>query len=58
MTHYCVSIFLFVSTFVHRCGRTARIGRRGTAIVFLTPKEDAYVEFIKKNQKVYKVEYK
>ncbi|XP_008808033.2 DEAD-box ATP-dependent RNA helicase 18-like [Phoenix dactylifera] len=34
------------NVFVHRVGRTARIGRQGSAIVFLLPKEDAYVEFL------------
>lgn len=29
--------------FAHRCGRTARLGKDGKAIVFLTPKEDTYV---------------
>jgi len=38
--------------FVHRCGRTARIGNEGNALVFLLPTEDAYVEFIHINQKV------
>lgn len=38
--------------FVHRCGRTARIGKEGTAVVFLVPNEETYVEFIKLNQKV------
>jgi len=33
--------------FAHRCGRTARLGKEGKAIVFLTPKEDTYVEFLK-----------
>uniref|UniRef100_UPI0005C9E0B3 DEAD-box ATP-dependent RNA helicase 18-like n=1 Tax=Fragaria vesca subsp. vesca TaxID=101020 RepID=UPI0005C9E0B3 len=32
--------------FVHRVGRTARMGRQGRAIVFLLPKEEAYVEFL------------
>jgi ATP-dependent RNA helicase DDX55/SPB4 len=40
------------SVFVHRCGRTARIGNEGSALVFLLPTEDTYVEFIKINQKV------
>ncbi|KAI3993531.1 hypothetical protein MKX01_002544 [Papaver californicum] len=31
--------------FVHRVGRTARLGRRGRAIVFLLPKEEEYVDF-------------
>ncbi|KAL6142789.1 hypothetical protein ACLB2K_061065 [Fragaria x ananassa] len=34
--------------FVHRVGRTARMGRQGSAIVFLLPKEEAYVEFLRK----------
>jgi len=38
--------------FVHRCGRTARIGNSGNALLFLLPNEDAYVEFIRINQKV------
>ncbi|MEE6504147.1 hypothetical protein FKM82_005076 [Ascaphus truei] len=29
------------SAFVHRCGRTARIGHHGSALVFLLPMEDA-----------------
>lgn len=32
--------------FIHRVGRTARMGRHGSAIVFLLPKEEAYVEFL------------
>ncbi|RWR81305.1 DEAD-box ATP-dependent RNA helicase 18 [Cinnamomum micranthum f. kanehirae] len=35
------------NVFVHRVGRTARMGRPGRAIVFLLPKEDAYVEFLR-----------
>ena len=34
------------SSFVHRCGRTARMGRSGNAIVFLTPEEESYVNFL------------
>ncbi|KAI0526943.1 hypothetical protein KFK09_002537 [Dendrobium nobile] len=34
------------NVFVHRVGRTARIGRQGNAIVFIMPKEDAYVELL------------
>uniref|UniRef100_A0A8C4Q788 ATP-dependent RNA helicase n=2 Tax=Eptatretus burgeri TaxID=7764 RepID=A0A8C4Q788_EPTBU len=37
--------------FVHRCGRTARIGHRGCALLFLMPMEDAYVQFLANNQK-------
>eukprot|EP00250_Pteridium_aquilinum_P020533 c24851_g2_i1 orf=38-1573(-) len=35
------------NVFIHRVGRTARMGRSGNALVFLQPKEDAYVEFLK-----------
>jgi ATP-dependent RNA helicase DDX55/SPB4 len=40
------------TSFVHRCGRTARIGNQGSALVMLLPTEDAYVDFISRNQKV------
>ncbi|KAL8624710.1 ATP-dependent RNA helicase ddx55 [Nucella lapillus] len=40
------------SAFVHRCGRTARIGNAGNALVMLLPAEDAFIQFIKINQKV------
>ena len=39
------------SDFVHRCGRTARIGNRGTALALLLPNEEPYVHFIDINQK-------
>ncbi|XP_077163472.1 ATP-dependent RNA helicase DDX55 isoform X2 [Paroedura picta] len=39
------------SAFVHRCGRTARIGHTGSALVFLLPMEEAYVGFLSINQK-------
>lgn len=40
------------SAFVHRCGRTARIGNTGNALVMLLPAEDTYIKFIQINQKV------
>uniref|UniRef100_A0A8C5P8Y6 ATP-dependent RNA helicase n=1 Tax=Leptobrachium leishanense TaxID=445787 RepID=A0A8C5P8Y6_9ANUR len=39
------------TAFVHRCGRTARIGHHGSALVFLLPMEESYVEFLSINQK-------
>ncbi|GKC56185.1 DEAD-box ATP-dependent RNA helicase 18 [Tanacetum coccineum] len=33
--------------FIHRVGRTARFGRQGSAIVFLLPKEEAYVDYLR-----------
>ncbi|KAJ8261458.1 hypothetical protein COCON_G00171810 [Conger conger] len=39
------------SAFVHRCGRTARIGNHGSALVFLLPMEESYVNFLSINQK-------
>ena len=38
--------------FVHRCGRTARSGNTGNALLLLLPMEDAYLDFIALNQKV------
>ena len=32
--------------FIHRVGRTARMGKRGQALVFIDPKEDAYVHLL------------
>ncbi|XKL64320.1 hypothetical protein PGB90_004406 [Kerria lacca] len=40
------------TSFVHRCGRTARIGRIGYSLTMLLPNEDAYPNFILRNQKV------
>ncbi|XP_053196593.1 ATP-dependent RNA helicase DDX55 [Scomber japonicus] len=39
------------SAFVHRCGRTARIGNLGNALVFLLPMEESYINFLSINQK-------
>lgn len=47
-----VACAVFHSAFVHRCGRTARIGNKGEAVVFLQPSEDTYINFIAINQKV------
>ena len=40
------------ASFVHRCGRTARAGMEGSALILLYPNESDYVDFIKRNQKV------
>ena len=37
---------------MHRCGRTARIGNVGSALVFLLPMEESYINFLSINQKV------
>ena len=41
-----------VEAYVHRCGRTARMGNIGKALLFLLPSENAYIDFVKMNQKV------
>uniref|UniRef100_A0A336MHP8 ATP-dependent RNA helicase n=1 Tax=Culicoides sonorensis TaxID=179676 RepID=A0A336MHP8_CULSO len=40
------------AAFVHRVGRTARQGNEGNALIMLLPSEDAYINFLAKNQKV------
>ncbi|KAL7054036.1 hypothetical protein AAHC03_026593 [Spirometra sp. Aus1] len=40
------------SFFVHRCGRTARCGTSGRAVLFLSPNELTYIDFLKINQNV------
>lgn len=39
-------------SFVHRCGRTARMGQQGQALVMLLPSESSYVEFLSLNQHI------
>ena len=39
-------------SYIDRCGRTARIGQQGSALVFLHPHEESFVKFIEINQKV------
>ena len=36
--------------YIHRSGRTARMGRVGQTILFLTPTEMKYLELLKKNK--------
>lgn len=33
--------------YVHRVGRTARLGRTGYSLIFLAPEEEAYIEFLR-----------
>lgn len=40
-------LLVLCSSFVHRCGRTARMGREGQALIFLTPNEASYVDFLR-----------
>lgn len=40
------------SAFIHRVGRTARQGHLGSAIVLLLESEEAYVNFLERNQRV------
>ncbi|GBG24113.1 ATP-dependent RNA helicase DBP7 [Hondaea fermentalgiana] len=38
-----------ISEYVHRVGRTARSGQRGSALIFLTPSEQAYLGILQKH---------
>lgn len=40
------------AAFVHRVGRTARQGQHGNALIMIQPSEDAYVDFLERNQNV------
>ncbi|KAH7931733.1 hypothetical protein HPB51_029761 [Rhipicephalus microplus] len=44
------------SSFIHRCGRTARMGNEGNAVLLLMPSEDAYIKFLELNQKAVHLE--
>jgi ATP-dependent RNA helicase DDX55/SPB4 len=37
---------------IFSCGRTARLGRLGNALLMLLPNEEAYVNFLLNSQKV------
>lgn len=39
--------------YVHRIGRTARAGNKGSAIIFLTRNEDKFIDFLREK----KIEY-
>jgi ATP-dependent RNA helicase DDX55/SPB4 len=38
------------AVFIHRVGRTARAGKEGRSLLFLTPKEEAYIDFLQARQ--------
>ncbi|XP_046398961.1 ATP-dependent RNA helicase DDX55 [Ischnura elegans] len=40
------------AAFVHRCGRTARMGNVGSALLLLLPSEKTYISFLEMNQNV------
>jgi ATP-dependent RNA helicase DDX55/SPB4 len=35
------------SQYIHRVGRSARAGKQGRSLIFLTPKEESFVDFLK-----------
>lgn len=39
------------SQYIHRVGRSARAGRIGSSLIFLSPKEDSFIDFLR-NRKV------
>ncbi|XP_065889391.1 ATP-dependent RNA helicase DDX55-like isoform X2 [Dysidea avara] len=44
-------------SFIHRSGRTARMGREGKSLLLLLPMETAYVDFLRLNQAATVTEY-
>ncbi len=43
-------VFLVCSGFVHRSGRTARLDKEGSSVIFLMPSEEEYVDFLKRHR--------
>jgi ATP-dependent RNA helicase DDX55/SPB4 len=35
------------SQYIHRVGRSARAGKFGNSLIFLTPKEDSFIDFLR-----------
>ena len=35
------------SQYIHRVGRSARAGRFGSSLIFLTPKEESFIDFLR-----------
>ena len=57
----CTSLFLLNSmtfcctvcrAFIHRCGRTARMGQHGSSLLLLLPSEISYVQYLQLSQRV------
>lgn len=40
------------SQYVHRVGRSARAGNVGKSLIFLTPKEESYIDFLQRSKQV------
>lgn len=41
-----------MKTYIHRIGRTARAGKRGTSLIFVTPNEIEYVTYLKRERNI------
>lgn len=50
LSDVCSVLLSVHSSFVHRNGRTARMGQEGKALIMLTPSETCYVEFLRLNK--------